>query len=311
MSEEIEIEVKDDNAGDRVDIFVSRALPGLSRRETQKLIEDGGVLINGRRCRKGTAVEPGDRVWVARVSGAAERRAMPDPSMELCVAYEDAAVVVIDKPAGRASHPLMADEVGTTANALLARYPEMSDVGYGPLQPGLVNRLDIETSGLLLAARTPQAFEVLRQALKSGAVEKHYTCGCAGRVSAPRILDWYLANDPGDRRKVVACLSETEAVHAGARSAETVIVQSRVASGGSLVVVRALSAFRHQVRVHLATAGHPLWGDGLYGGPEREGLSRHFLHASRLSFEHPENGERIDIESDLPAELRGCLEFAD
>ena len=101
------------------------------------------------------------------------------------MAYEDASVVIIDKPAGRASHPLMADELGTTANALLARYPEMSGVGYGPLQPGLVNRLDIETSGLLLAARTPQAFDGLRRALKSGAVEKHYTCACAGRVTAP------------------------------------------------------------------------------------------------------------------------------
>ncbi len=234
--------------------------------------------------------------------------ALPDPALALHIVYEDGALVAVDKAPGVPSHPLRPDEVGTVANALVARYPEMAGIGWSPREPGLVHRLDTDTSGLLLAARTPAAFERMRDALRAGRIDKRYLALCAGRVVAPQIIDLPLANHPRDARRVVACITEADIARLRPRPAETEVLRVERVGDLSLVEVRAKSARRHQVRAHLAALGHALAGDTLYGGPDVTGLERHFLHASALEVVHPTTGAPLHLAAELPADLRAVLD---
>ncbi len=199
--------------------------------------------------------------------------------MALEILLETDGYVVVDKPAGVPSHPLKEGELGTLAGALLARYPEMRGVGYSNREPGILHRLDTDTSGLMIAARDQETFDELRRMLQAGEIEKRYLARCTGIVPAPILIDAAIANDPRDRRKVRVCTDPREIKRLGALAARTEILSSTPAEQGSLIEVRANNARRHQIRVHLASIGHPLLGDSLYGGPPH---AHHLLHASSL-----------------------------
>jgi len=303
----MEIEVSEDDSGLRLDIFLAKQVPGLSRRSGQDLIDRKKVLRNGSPTRKGTKVERGDLISVLETPPPADAGAQPNSEIALRVRYEDPHILIVEKPSGMPSHPLRATETETLANGLVAAYPETEGVGFSPLQPGLVNRLDVETSGLVLAARSQEAWEAMRSALSEGRVRKTYLCACDGWIGSPRLLDWYLVNDPRDRRRVHCCLSEVEAQRLGGRPAATRVIRSFHGADASLVKVEVSSAFRHQIRTHMATAGHPLWGDLLYGGRAIDGLEGQFLHAESVSFEHPFSGESVEVVSELPDSLRSAL----
>lgn len=315
MEEGLQLEVASHEAGQRVDRLLVSRIRGMSRARARALAADGKVRINGRRARKGARVEAGDLVRVQAPPPAPDWAAAPDPTLPLRVVHEDARVVVVDKDAGVPSHPLRPDETGTVAQALLARYPEMEGVGYGPREPGLVHRLDVETSGLLVAARDAAAFAFLRDALRGGAFDKRYVALCAGRLGAPRLVDWPIASHPSDPRRVRVCRDPGEAARLGAQRAETEVCEARPVEGlpggpFTLVTVQARMARRHQVRAHLAALGHPLAGDGLYGGPELPGLGRHFLHAGLLAFPHPDGGE-TKATSPLPEALKALTDHGE
>jgi 23S rRNA pseudouridine1911/1915/1917 synthase len=306
-TEAVELEVAAEEAGQRLDRLLVTRVRGMSRARARELTADGKVRINGRRSRKGDRVVAGDRVHV-EAPPSPDVAATPDPDLPLRLVHEDARVVVVDKDPGVPSHPLRPGERGTVAQALLARYPEMADVGYGPREPGLVHRLDIDTSGLLVAARDAEAFAFLCRALREGAFDKRYVAVCAGRLGAPRLIDWPIATDKSDPRRVRVCRDAGEATRLRARRAETEVLEARPVEGlpggpFTLVTVQARMARRHQVRAHLAALGHPLAGDTLYGGPSMPGLDRHLLHAASLAFPHPDGGER-KVTSPLPEDLK-------
>jgi 23S rRNA pseudouridine1911/1915/1917 synthase len=298
MTEAWEITVADEFEGERIDRFLRHAGRSGSRKALAEQLEDGVIRVNGVRTKKGHRLRAGDVV-----SGPASNSggALPDPDQPLEVLLEDEHVVVVNKPAGVPSHPLRPDELGTVASALVARFPEMASVGYRPLEPGILHRLDTETSGVLLAARNTNAFRTLSLAHKRGEIDKRYLALCSGRLQAPQRLSAYLA---ADRRRVRVSHDYIE----GAKLIETEIVRAEPHGEFTLAEVRVPFAARHQVRAQLAALGHPIAGDELYGGPALEGLSRHFLHASELEFPHPVRSERVRVKAELPPDLRAALD---
>lgn len=280
------LEIEEREAGSRLDRVLCERL-GLSRAEAKRLFAGGEVRRNGRRADKGELVTRGDRIELG--SELSDPRARPDPDVPFQVLFEDAHLVVVDKPAGVPSHPLRPGELGCLANGLVARYPEMAQTGYDQRQPGLVNRLDNDTSGLVLAARTPEAFARLRAMLEQGELHKTYLALVERAIPAQRID---LALSPSSRHRARVEVSPL------GRPALSVIERSWPHGRYYLVQVRAPKAYRHQVRVHLAAVGAPILGDSLYGGLEG---ARHYLHACELRFWHPISGETVEVRSPLPA----------
>jgi 23S rRNA pseudouridine1911/1915/1917 synthase len=294
-----EIMAGEQSEGQRLDRFVCQQRPSLGRAAARRLIDAGQVRINGRRAAAGQRLCAGDRVALASVPASAA--AVPDSSLPLAVVYEDAWLVVVDKPAGVPAHPLRAGERGTIASALLARYPELATIGYSAREPGIVHRLDTHTSGLMLAARDAQTFAALRAQLERGAIDKRYLALCAGQPEAPAVHEAWLS---ARGKRATVRLSP----FAGAQPVQTELLQTSPIDSASLVGVRVSRARRHQIRAHLAALGHPIAGDALYGGAALPGLERHFLHASELHLQHPHSGETLALCAPLPAELQALLD---
>jgi 23S rRNA pseudouridine1911/1915/1917 synthase len=296
-----ELIVPPESAGHRLDRWLCMSHPALGRAEARRLIEDGEVRVNGRRVAAGARLASGDRVALSERAEAATTRTGPapahaEPELPLRVCYEDAHLVIVDKPAGMPCHPLREGEHGTLAGALLARYPEMAEVGYSRAEPGLVHRLDNDTSGLVLAARDAVTFASLRAALERESIDKRYLALCAGRPPVPSVQQaWLLARGPRVRVR-----SEPFADAVAIRS-ELLTAITRDAY--SLVTVRVHRARRHQIRAHLAALGHAIAGDERYGGPVLPDLTRHFLHASELALHHPHTGTQLQLQAELPPEL--------
>jgi 23S rRNA pseudouridine1911/1915/1917 synthase len=282
------LQIQESEAGSRLDRVLCERL-GLSRAEAKRLFSGGEVRRNGRRADKGDLVAYGDRIELG--SELSDPRARPDPSLPLRVCYEDELLVVVDKPAGMPSHPLRPGELGCLANALVQRYPEMAQTGYDARQPGLVNRLDNDTSGLVLAARSPQAFAQLRALLEAGELNKSYLA-LTDRPVAPQRIE--LALMPSSRQR-----ARVEVSPLGRPASSTVCSCRPHGASAFLVEVHAPRAYRHQVRAHLAAVGAPIIGDGLYGGAP---APRHYLHAAQLAFVHPASGVRLELRSELPAD---------
>lgn len=299
----VRLDVDASEAGTRLDVMLVQRIDGLSRARARRLIQDGRVRVNGSRARKGARLGIGDQVELDAVPSPVDFVPEPNPQLPLVVFYEDAELVIVDKPAGMPSHPLRAHERDTLANALLARYPEMAGVGYANREPGLVHRLDNDTSGLVIAARTNAAFEALRDRLKAAEIDKSYIALVDGALE-PQTVRLWIAPHPSDSRRVQACDPD----HPSARRAETEVVTARRVGSATLVEVRARVAVRHQIRCHLAAIGHPLVGDALYGGPHQTGLERHFLHASEIVVEHPTTHAVVSVRAPLPPELENVLE---
>jgi len=286
--------------GLRLDRVLCAAQPGLGRAAARRLCEQGLVTRGGRRLAAGARVQAGDALEVPEAALQGSSGPQADASLPLSVVYEDAALLVVDKPAGMPCHPLQPGERGTLGSALLARYPELAGVGHGPREPGLVHRLDTETSGLLLVARDSATFEALLRRLREGAIDKRYRALCAAQLTAPAVHRAYLRA----RGPRVTVRSEP---FEGGEPIATELLRAEPLAAFTLVEAKAPFARRHQLRAHLAALGHPLAGDALYGGPALPGLSHHFLHASELSFTHPHSGEAVHVRAELPAELRQVL----
>ncbi len=281
----------------RLDAFVRTTLPILSQRLTRLVIAEGAVRVNGQRATKGTLLRPGDRVTLPEIEGL-----LPEGDLPVGVSYEDADLVALDKPGGMPAHALDPRQRGTAAAFLLGRYPETASVGE-PLAPGLIHRLDTGTSGLLLAARTATAYDALRAALRTGAIEKRYLAVVTGTLSTdapPRHVAVPLAHDPRDRRRMIAASPGTRAW-----AAETTVTVVATNAARSLVEAIMRTGVTHQVRAHLAHLGHPVLGDTLYGGPPAALVANRFaLHAVGLRFAHPRDGRNVQLECPLPADLR-------
>lgn len=280
---------------DRVDKALAVHFPTAGRRQLAELFEDGCVRVAGKRAKKGDRVAPGDVIELSRAPiTRAELRAAPDPeaAARLVVLLERPDLVVIDKPAGVPSQPLRAGELGTIANALVARWPECAELGDDPRDGGLVHRLDIGTSGVLVAARTADAYRALRDAFGAGLVAKTYLALTDGRPVA-RECDAPLAQ----RGKRVAV------DHTDGLAAYTSFEVERATSTHALVRCSAQTGRMHQVRAHLAHVGSPITGDTLYGGAALPGHDGFFLHAATLAIA----AQDLAIEAPLPPRFTAAL----
>jgi len=287
----------------RIDAFLARHVPGGSRRAAQRALAEGAVRVNGRRVRKRQIVGPGDVIDVPDAF-VAPPGLRPNAALVVPVLYEDAAVLALEKPAGMPSHALRPEETGTVANFLLAHFPETASVGAGPLEPGIVHRLDTETSGVLLVARTAAAYAALRQQFAAHRVRKEYVVVVEGTVVAAGAIRTPLAHAAHNRRKMRVAAPEAP----GARPADTRYRPLADGNGRTLLAVRIRTGVMHQIRAHLASIGHPVVGDVLYGG-SRGGAeaARHLLHAVSLRFEHPETGALLTVVSPMPDELAAAV----
>jgi len=288
-----------DQAGQRLDRFLCDR-ERLSRANARRLIGAGHVRVNGRRAPAGQRLVAGDEVSVAEEAAVSDLTArQPEPALEIC--YEDAWMVVAAKPAGVPSHPLRPGESGTVATALVARYPEMAGVGYSAREPGIVHRLDTDTSGLILAARNLSTFGALRGQLERGEIDKRYLALCRGRPAVPSVHHAWLSA----RGRRVGLRDHP---FDDAQSVSTELLGAEDHGTHCLVEVRVHLARRHQVRAHLAALGYPLAGDALYGGEDLPGLRGHFLHASQLMLAHPRTGAALVVRAELPADRRAILQ---
>jgi 23S rRNA pseudouridine1911/1915/1917 synthase len=293
--------------GARLDRFLAAALPGATRGEVRRLIEAGAVSLAGRRRpRKGDVVRAGDEVAVEGYVAPGEWSPRPDPSLAVAVLHEDAELIVVDKPAGVACHPLRPDELGTVASAMVARYPELAGAGDQPREAGLVHRLDTTTSGALVFARTRRAFDDLGAQMRGqrgGLCVKLYDALVEGDATALDRIDFPLVSRG---QRTVALTGGVLVL--GAQAAVTEVAPARRVGGFTLVEARIEAGRRHQIRAHLAAAGHPIAGDALYGASIAVAIDRPFLHARRVTLRHPGTGEPLAVEAPLPRDLADLLQ---
>lgn len=292
-----------DIAGERLDCYLARTLPDVSRSQAQRLIRNGLVALDGETPKPGTPVSPGMRVTVHIPPASEEIFAQPIP---LDVVYEDDDLLVVNKPAGMVVHPGHGHPQGTLVNALLSRYPHLDTGESG--RSGIVHRLDRDTSGLIVVAKTELALEHLRRQFKSRSVQKTYLALVHKHPPAPEgIIEAPIGRDPRQRQRM--------AVIAGGRPARTRYELLEELGDYSLLAVSPETGRTHQIRVHLAWLGVPVAGDPVYGkqrgGPRAKAdldLERQFLHAWRLSFERPGGNGGIALEAPLPADLQQAID---
>ena len=299
--------VPPEQRGIRLDAFLRGCLPHLSRREIDGALGDGSFSVNGRSGRKGDRLKAGDRVVFAGSAALLGDWPLPEFNLQIPVVYEDASILVVNKPAGVATHGFSGRDTGTLANFLAGHYPTLLGVGTSRWEPGLVHRLDVETSGLVLIAKTQNVFEQLRQQFHERQVEKIYWALVWGNCEPAGEIDLPLAHDPNDARRMQTVIRSSSA-KTRTWNARTRYRRLAQASEAALLEVAMETGVMHQIRVHLASLGHSIVADALYGNrSETFGLMRHFLHAHGLGFRHPENGRTVKFEAELPNELRAVL----
>ena len=301
-----DITVPREAAGQRLDIWLASALTGCTRSLVQRLIKDGLCTVNPGNARAGRTLNGGEQVTL-EVPEVEPMEAVPE-ALPLSVLHEDEHLVAIDKPAGMVVHPAIGHLRGTLVNAVLGRWRDGRDPGGEPWRPGVVHRLDAETSGVIVIARTPQALAFLQQAWAERRVQKRYLALVAG---SPR-ADWFacdgwIGRHARDfRRRAVRQPGEGDA-----KEARTSFVVLHRADGWSAVECRPVTGRTHQIRVHLAHLGHAVLADPLYGRSRtwplhvtdgQDALRRHALHAWTLKIPHPAGGE-LSLSAPIPADL--------
>lgn len=285
----------------RLDLLLARQLD-ISRNQAATFIANGLVRVAGRAERASYKAAPGEQIVVTIPAPAS--REVHGEQIPLSVKYEDEDVVVIDKPAGMVVHPAPGNWTGTLVNALKGRGEPLSSAG-DPSREGIVHRLDKETSGLLLVAKTDRAHRVLGAAIADRKISRRYACLCWGHLDEEQTtVDKPIARDARDRKRM--------AVAPNGKSAKTAFVRVARFDAGDLLRAHLFTGRTHQIRVHLASIGHPVVGDDTYGGGGGRKLvslppKRHFLHAAWLIFKHPVSGVEIDLRSALPDDLRTAL----
>jgi len=288
------------DAGKRLDIYLTGMAGGLSRSFVQKLIAEGMVLVGGEVARASYKVKPGDMIAL-NIPEPEELEVNPEP-IPLDIYYEDNDVIVVNKPRGMVVHPAAGNFSGTLVNALLFHCRDLSGIN-GVTRPGIVHRLDKDTSGLIMVAKNDAAHFSLAEQLKSRQVKRRYLALVHGHVREESgVVDAPIGRDPRDRQKM-AVLD---------RNSKHAVTHYRVLSrfdGYTYLQLRLETGRTHQIRVHMAYIGHPVVGDPKYG-PARPhfGLDGQFLHAAVLGFKHPRTGEYLEFEAPLPRELEEILD---
>jgi 23S rRNA pseudouridine1911/1915/1917 synthase len=307
--------VEDSPAEARLDAYLAARLPALSRSRLVQLIAQGHVLVNGAIARKSRRPEPGDEIVVEVPE--AQPSALAPEAIPLNIVHEDADLLVIDKTAGLVVHPAPGHATGTLVHALLHHVPDLAGIG-GVRRPGIVHRLDKDTSGLMLVAKNERAHTQLSAALKRREIRRTYLVGAWGHLRQPKLeVDAPIGRSPTHRQRM--------AIVANGRAAKTRFEQLERWRAAELLRAELETGRTHQIRVHLLSIGHPVVGDAVYApgaergvsGPDRRWaaelarrVGRQFLHAAGLHFAHPRTGEVLTFESPLPEPLASAAAWA-
>ena len=289
-----------DRDGERADQFIARLVPELTRSAAQRLLEEGAVTLAGRPVKKNYKTAPGDVLAVA----------LPEPEpvdavpqdIPLDVVYEDGDVIVVNKPVGMVVHPAAGHPDGTLVNALLYHCGESLSGINGALRPGIVHRIDRDTSGLLIAAKNDFAHQALAEQLQDHSLYREYEAVCVGTLREDAgTVDAPIGRHPVERKKMAV----------DRKNGRAAVTHWQVLArypGYTHIRCRLETGRTHQIRVHMASIGHPLLGDTVYGAKKPvPGLAGQCLHARRLSFVHPRTGQRVTVECPLPDYFTGVL----
>lgn len=297
-----QLQVTDDTPAQRLDKYLATVFQEFSRARIQQWIHDGAVLLNNQPARPRARIKVGDSIQV-HIQPSPEEQAFVAEEIPLDILYVSAQVIVLNKAAGMVTHPGAGNWSGTLLNALLFHFPELAEVS----RAGIVHRLDKDTSGLLMVARTEQAHERLVAQLKKRTVKRAYKAVCFGAIPESGVIDTPIVRDP----RVAVRMSARDLP--GARSARTdyqalrygiVDEQHQV----SEVKCKLHTGRTHQIRVHLSSQGHPLLGDGLYGGLNTPYTPRQMLHAFQLGFIEPDTEQELHFECPAPADYQTLCE---
>ncbi len=309
------LRVEENDAGERLDAWLARRIPELSRSRIAQLLAEGRIRVNGRTPKKSERPAAGDDVEV-EIPAPAPATLAPEP-IPLDIVHEDADLLVVDKPAGLVIHPGAGNRAGTLVNALLHHVKDLSGIG-GVLRPGIVHRLDRDTSGLLVVAKNDETHRALSDALRRREVRRRYLVAAWGHLSEDELkVDAPIGRSSADRKRMA--VTET------GRRAVTRFRRIERWPAADLLRAELETGRTHQIRVHLMQIGHPVVGDRTYGGGAERGMSgpargwarelaartpRQFLHAAELRFTHPRTGEQMRFRSPLPADLARVAEWA-
>ncbi|MDO8588370.1 MAG: RluA family pseudouridine synthase [Armatimonadota bacterium] len=323
MTEQIEITVTPEDADVRLDVFVASRAPGLSRAQAQRLIEDGNVLVGGAPHKANYRLRPGEQITVLIPPPRPTDLRPEDIPLE--IVYQDADLLVINKPKGMTTHPAPGSPTGTLVNAVLAQCKDLSGVG-GELRPGIVHRLDKNTSGLIVVAKNDQAHLSLQKQISERTAIREYLALVWGDVTfRSAVVDAAIGRHPVHRQRMAVVQETHPGAHRG-RPAVTEFHTLEILNGMSLLEARLLTGRTHQVRVHCSFMGHPVVGDPVYDSPRHplpqhlskmrqlelqeliENLKGQALHAARLSFRHPRTDEEMRFEAPMQ---RGMMELVE
>ena len=291
----------EDGGGARLDVFLADKLPGLSRAQVRRVIDAGGVRVGSYARKAGYKLKAGDRVHAEYELPEPEGRLVPQV-IPLKVIYADDDIIVIDKQANLVVHPGPGHPSGTLVNALIHHFPEVALIG-SEERPGIVHRLDQDTSGVMVVARSARAFASLQDQFRRRVVWKTYLALAWGRMSETGgRLNWPLGRHPKEGARMSVRTRSP-------KRAETFFQVQQAFKDTTLLEVKPVTGRTHQIRVHLAAAGYPVVGDPVYGRKrEPREFPRIFLHAHTLSFLHPGTGERLTFASPLPPDLEAVVE---
>jgi 23S rRNA pseudouridine1911/1915/1917 synthase len=286
-------------SGRRLDVFLTGKAGGLTRSQLKKFISQDRVRVNGRSGKPGYKLRAGDRVEVEWTEEE-DRRLKPEP-LDLDILHADEHLIVVNKPSGLTVHPGAGRWRGTLAGGLLSRFPEVADIGPQE-RPGIVHRLDKDTSGVMVIARRPEAYGRLQRMFKNREVHKTYLGLVWGKLAQKEgRIAWAIGRSTKDGQRFTVRGRKP-------REALTLYKVLKEYKDFSLLEIRPVTGRTHQIRVHFAAAGHPLAGDPRYGHRRpKASIPRLFLHAYKLGFLHPATGEKVEFTAPLPAELENIL----
>jgi len=285
-----------DKPENRLDKFVGEKCPELSRTHAQKLIADGSITVNGQVAKASLKLDVGDKINI--IIPPTPPSPLSPEAIPLNIIYEDADLLVVDKPAGLTVHPAPGHHGHTLVNAVLAHFPHLADIS-DSLRPGIVHRLDRDTSGVMLVAKNKVAQANLISQFKTRTIVKAYLALVKGQLTPERgIIEAAIGRDPRNRKRM--------AVVTEGREARTEYRVIKYAGNYSLLEIIPETGRTHQIRVHLSAIGYPVVGDPMYGVKSPH-LSRQFLHACRLGFKLPSTGEYVEFTSELPPDLAQAL----
>ncbi len=293
-----------DAPGERLDKVLTEHLPTLSRTQIQRLLKEEQILVNGRPAKANLRLD-GDEEVIVTLPEPEETELLPE-AIPLDIRYEDDDMIIINKPAGMVVHPAVGHGSGTLVNAILAHCPDLPGIG-GEKRPGIVHRLDKDTSGLIVIAKNEQALRHLQAQFKERTVGKQYLALVDGQVQpSTALIDAPIGRDPRQRKKMSVIPFGGSA---RTRPAQTQYDTITGYDDHTLLRCELFTGRTHQIRVHLAYLGFPIVGDKVYGRRKPSiQLGRHFLHAAVLRVKRPSDNEELTIQAELPAELEAVLQ---